>query len=108
MSVSIVSRTESPPLPTVRAAAGAATPPAAGEFALAVQILRAELSLPIGLRYRWLAPRRPALDAIARGVSGLAADRDVVVVVHDPEIGTVSEAVVAIDDGFVRSYRRAR
>ena len=109
MSVSIVSSVSlSPSVAVVRAAPPALAPLSAAEMALAIQILRAELALPAGLHYRGIAPPRPTSEAGASGLPVLATDRDVVVIVNDPEIGTVSEAVVAIDDGFVRSYRRVR
>jgi primary-amine oxidase len=82
------------------------SPLSAGEVATAIRVLRAELALPAAARFVAIELRRLSPAAIAARRPGEAADRDAVVVIEDPEVDATYEAVVSVDDGFVRSLRR--
>jgi Cu2+-containing amine oxidase len=77
----------------------------AAEIVLAVRILRTELPLTAGARLEGVTRHEPPQAAGGARPSGNAVDRDVRLIVFDPQLEATYEAVVAVDDGFVRSFR---
>jgi primary-amine oxidase len=80
-------------------------PLSADEIATAVAILRDERDLPESIRFSYVALDEPAKDELDAYVPGSAVERRAATVLIDRATGTVSEAVVSITDGAVRSWR---
>jgi primary-amine oxidase len=80
-------------------------PLSADEIAAAVAILRDQRDLPDTIRFSYVALDEPAKDVLDTYVPGSLVERRAAAVLIDRATGTVSEAVVSITDGAVRSWR---
>ena len=79
-------------------------PLSAAERVTAVRIVRSELALPPAIAITSVALRRPSRELLAAWEPGAPFDREAVVVARDPALNGAYEVIVAVDDGFVRSF----
>jgi Cu2+-containing amine oxidase len=80
-------------------------PLSAAEIATAVRILRNEVALAPGVRFAAVTLLEPAKEFGSGREAGDPIARDAAVLAYDPALGAAYEAVVAVDDGFVRSFQ---